>query len=166
MAETLAPNQISNHMSNKKVVVTALKGVVIAVSESNAEFGHVRVQQERSVYDDRGWLRRKLVTALIPGSIEDLKAEGFQDGQELPGKIVIKESQSPFNKKDPDRDLKIAGETGITCKKGGKPIYIKAFYTEDANASDALVAHDNTDEIRMAYETKKEEGKEEPNLTL
>ena len=30
----------------------------------------------------------------------------------------------------------------------------------------ALVAHDNTDEIRMAYETKKEEGKEEPNLTL
>lgn len=152
---------------SKKVKVTALNGVVITVSETNAEFGHVRVQQERSIYDERGWLRRKLVTALIPGTVDDLRAEGFQENQELSGKIVIKESQSPFNKKEPDRDLKIAGDTGIVCKKDGKPIYIKCFYTEDANASDALVAHDNTDEIRLAYEAKKE-GAEAggANLTL
>ena len=165
-AETLISpeNQISNHMS-KKVRVTALNGVVITVSENNSEFGHVRVQQERSIYDERGWLRRKLVTALIPGSIVDLKAEDFQEGQELPGKIVIKESLTPFNKKDADKDIKIAGETGVVCRKGGKPIYIKCFYTEDANATDTLVAHDNTDEIRMAYENQKEKGGENSQNT-
>jgi hypothetical protein len=43
---------------------------------------------------------------------------GFYAGQELPGTIVIEESLTPFNKKAPERDLKIAGETGIVCRVG------------------------------------------------
>ncbi len=84
----------------------------------------------------------------IKGKIEDLKMFGFKNNESIPGKIVVRESFMPFNLKDSERDLKIAGDTGIICRVDDQPIYRQTFFTYDLNAQDELIAHTNTDEIR------------------
>jgi hypothetical protein len=140
---------------NSKVKVVALDetGLVINQSKSNPEYGYVRVEQTRTMVDDNGFLRRKNVSTLIHGTMDELSATNFYAGQELPGAIVIKESLEPFNAKNPERDLKIAGETGIICKVGDSPIYRKTVYTPASNVQDELIQHDNVAELRAAYET-------------
>jgi hypothetical protein len=102
--------------------------------------------------DDNGFLRRKEVSALMPGSIEDLQALNLYGGQGLDGKIIIEESLTPFNKKNPERDLKIAGETGIVCTLGGLPIYRRTkFSFNPATVENPPIQHDNVDELRAAY---------------
>ena len=137
---------------NSKVFVQADEtGAVINVSENNSEYGYVRVQQTRTMIDDNGFVRRKSITALMPGTIEDLKAMNLYGGQALDGKIVIEESLNPFNKKNPERDLKIAGETGIVCTLGGLPIYRWTKLSFNEAAVDSTVEHDNVDELKAAY---------------
>ena len=58
---------------------------------------------------------------------------------------------TPFNEKQPEKDLKIAGDTGIVCKFEGSPIYRKTQYTLASNAEDVLIKHDNVEELRAAY---------------
>lgn len=137
-------------MQNKVQIVPDDFGNVIRVSQNNSEFGHVRLQQERVTFGNTGWVNRKTVSTLLHGKVEDLREMGIQNMKELPGKIVIRESLEPFNSTDPDRDLKIAGDTGIICCQDGQPIYRKTMYTADANAEDVLVAHNNGDAIREA----------------
>jgi len=139
---------------NSKVKVVAINetGAVINQSTTNPEYGHVRLEQSRTIVDDNGFLRRKVVSTLLHGTMDELQATGFYAGQELPGNIVIKESLEPFNSKNPERDLKIAGETGIICKVGDSPIYRKTVYSSASNAEDTLVQHDNVAELRAAYE--------------
>jgi len=79
-----------------------------------------------------------------------LYIEGYYAGQELPGRVVIKESLTPFNATEPNRDLKIAGASGVVCTVNGQPIYRKTIYTEVASVEETLIAHDNIDEIRAA----------------
>jgi hypothetical protein len=132
-----------------KVVVTADKnGNVIGVSENNPEYGYVRVEQTGSFINDQGWLRISRRSALIKGLVKDLVETGFTEGQEMPGKLVVKESTVPFNPENPDRDLKIAGETGVVCRIDDQPIYRQTFYTMNENAQDQLLPHTNTEEIR------------------
>lgn len=132
-----------------KVLVTADKnGNVIGVSENNPEYGYVRVEQTGSFINDQGWLRISRRSALIKGLVKDLVETGFTEGQELDGKIVVVESLTPFNSENPDRDLKIAGETGVVCRIDDQPIYRQTFYTTNSNNQDQLIMHTNTDEIR------------------
>lgn len=141
----------------RKVTVTADKsGQAIVLSTNNPEFGYVRVEQTRSIVDDNGWLKNTTVAALILGETAELRKAGYQTGQELEGRIVIKEQLTPFNKKAPEKDLKIAGDTKITCMVDDKPIYRKAFYSQDVNASDVLVAHTNKEAIKAAFAKKAE----------
>lgn len=137
---------------NSKVIVTAdaTTNSVVNVSE-NPEWGYIRVQQVRTMIDDNGFLKRKSVSAIVPALLEDLQASGFFAGQQLDGKILVEESLEPFNKKTPERDLKIAGETGIVCTFGGLPIYRRTKYTLDGSATDNLIKHDNVEELRAAY---------------
>ena len=137
--------------SKVKVVADATTGAVINVSPNNDDYGYIRVEQARTVIDDNGFLRRKVVSTLVPGLLPDLQAENYYNGQELPGKIIIKESLTPFNEKTPEKDLKIAGDTGIVCKFEGSPIYRKTQYTLASNAEDVLIKHDNVEELRAAY---------------
>jgi hypothetical protein len=135
-----------------KVIVTADKADnVIVPSKKNPEWGHIRVEQIRMVVDDRGFARKKPVSALIHGTVSDLKGFGWVKGQEVEGKVIIKEQLIPFNEKDPERDYKIAGETGIVCCVDDQPIYRKAFYTTNEKAGDVFEAHTNTDAIKEAY---------------
>lgn len=137
-------------MQNKVQIIPDELGSVIRVSQNNSEFGHVRLQQERVTFGNTGWVNRKTVSTLLHGKVEDLREMGIQNMKELTGKIVIRESLEPFSNTDPDRDLKIAGDTGIICCQDGQPIYRKTMYTADSNAEDVLVAHNNGDAIREA----------------
>ena len=110
------------------------------------------MSQLRPLIDEKsGFLRSKVVTALIPGQIESLQLMDFYAGQSLDGKIVIEESLQPFNKKTPERDLKVAGSTGIVCNVDGAPIYRRTKFSFDVNAQDTYVKHTNTEEIKAAW---------------
>ena len=136
---------------NKSVKVTANEaGQVVNISKNNPEYGFIRVAQERTIFEG-GWARKKTLSALISGSTEDLKSMGLRAGQEMPGRIIVTESLEPFNAENPEKDYKVAGDTGIICCLDGQPIYRKTFYTEDVSATDTMIAHNNGDAIKAAY---------------
>lgn len=91
------------------------------------------------------------MSALIKAPVDILKEMNYQAGQVLNGQIIIKESLTPFNKKDPDRDLKVAGKTGIVCRVDDQPIYRKTVYSTSSNATDITIQHTNIDELKEAY---------------
>ena len=70
--------------------------------------------------------------------------------------MIIREQITAFDNNNPDRDLKMAGETGIICKavdtETGEvvPIYRKTFFDPTMKMTDTLVPHINSDEIREA----------------
>jgi hypothetical protein len=149
---------------NSKVKVTADEtGSVIIVSKNNPEWAHIRVEQSRIVIDDNGFARKKVISALVHGTVEDLKSFEWTKGKELDGKIIFKESLEPFNVSEPERDYKIAGKTGIVCCQDGQPIYRKTFYTLKNAAEDVAVAHTNIEDIRASY-AQGAELKENSNL--
>lgn len=138
-------------MQNKVTIVPDDNGNVIRQSKNNEEYGYVRVTQEAVQYGVNGWVNRKVRSALILGKMDDLKEIGLGKMESLPGKIVIKESTDPFNANEPDRDLKIAGETGIICcTADGEPIYRTSFYDASGSLQDELVPHSNGQAIREA----------------
>ena len=140
-------------MSNQaKVTVTGDEyGNVIHVSEDKPEYGYIRVEQVVNVVSETGWFKPTKRSALIKGLVEDLKQGGFYKNQELPGKIIVKESLTPFNSENPDKNLKIAGDTGIICRVDDQPIYRDTFYTTNLDAADQLIMHDDDcrEEIRQ-----------------
>lgn len=129
---------------------------VINVSK-NPEFGFVRLQQRTMKIGRGGWLKFETRTALLHGSIADLQEAKYAANQQLPGKIVVKESFTPFNEEDPDRNLKIAGKTGIILKVDDQPIYRQTFYTTDMSDTDELIQHDSecANEIREVMAAQK-----------
>ena len=141
-------------MQNKVQINPDELGNVIRVSKNNEEYGHIRLTQERVSFGNTGWVNRKQLSTLLHGKVEDLREMGIQNMNELPGKIVVRESLEPFSETNPDRDLKIAGSTGIICCQDGQPIYRKTMYVADLNAEDVFVAHNNGDAIREANGTE------------
>lgn len=135
-------------MSKVKVSADA-NGNVIVASEKNPEYGYIRVESTNITFQN-GWAQPKTRSALLRGKVEDLKVLGLKAGQELPGKIVIKETLEATNPNDPDQDMKKAGATGITCTVNDQPIYRSAFYTENLDDQDVLMEHDNKADIQAA----------------
>lgn len=145
--------------SKVKIVADATTGAVVRISETNPEYASVRLEQTKTVIGNNNFVERKVVSTLLQGSASDLLLMDFYNGQELPGTIVTEESLTPFNKKTPERDLKIAGDTGIICSIGGQPIYRRSKYTATVNAADVnLIQHDNVDELRAAYAKAQAQG--------
>jgi hypothetical protein len=105
------------------------------------------VSQDTFVFDQNSWLKTKTLTALIHAQTSLLLSMDYQPGQELPGKIVIRESNNPFSS-DGDRDLKYAGSTKVLCRVDDQPVYRKTFYTEDLTQEHTLIQHTNSDEIK------------------
>jgi hypothetical protein len=138
---------------NSKVTVTADEstGAVVIISKNSPDWGHIRLQQVKSVFDDNGFVRRKPISALVHGTVSDLKSFNWTANKELPGKICFKESLEPFNMNNPERDYKIAGKTGIVCCLDGQPIYRKTLYTLNTSAEDVSIMHNNTEDIKAAY---------------
>lgn len=140
-------------MQNQVEVLADDMGNVVRLSKNNPEYGFIRLGQTRSIITKDGWLAPKNLTTLVLGKADDLTSYAKTLGKTLPGKIVVIESLEPFNSKDPDRDYKYAGQTGIICCQDGQPIYRKTQYTLDINKEDVLVEHTNGDAIRAANET-------------
>ena len=139
-------------MTSKVKVEGDSAGNIIVPSKNNPEYGSIKVTQKRIIIDDNGFGRPKVVTALVHGTIDHLKSFEWKAGKELDGKIIFKESLTPFNKKNPEKNYKVAGKTGIVCCIDGQPMYHKTFYTENLTAKDAFILdeegnimkHDNT----------------------
>jgi hypothetical protein len=134
-----------------KVYVTANEaGQVVVPSKDNSTYGHIRVEQKRTIITDKGWVRSKVLSALMHGTIDELESLGLMAGEILPGKIVIKESLTPFNVKEPSLDFKVAGKTGIVCMVNEQPIYRKCFYNQSGTDIDETITHTNGESIRQA----------------
>ena len=137
-------------MQNQVNIIADDMGNVIRQSNTNSEFGYVRLQQSRATFGSNNFLNKKNLSTLIHGKLEDLQSMGWKADQVLPGKIQVREQLEPFSSNDPDRDLKMAGDTEIVCCVDGQPIYRKTFFMPDVNAQDVLLAHTNGDAIREA----------------
>jgi hypothetical protein len=124
-------------------------GNVVRQSDPNSEYGFVRLTQSKAMISPTGWFSPKNLSALILGKTEELQGV-FKADQKLSGNIIVKEQFEPFNKNDPDRDYKYAGDTGIICCVDGQPIYRKTFFVADLTATDVLIVHNNGDAIREA----------------
>jgi hypothetical protein len=137
-------------MESKVNILADDKGRVVRQSNLNSKFGHVRLQQTRVTFGNGGWVKKSNVSTLLHGTMEDLNDMGIASMKVLPGKIIIKEQVEPFSVNNQDRDLKMAGQTGIICCVDGQPIYRKTFFVADATAQDVLIAHDNGLAIKEA----------------
>ena len=140
-------------MQSKVNVCADDMGNVIIQSKNNPDYGYVRLQQDRVTFGNNGWVKKSNVSTLLHGKVEDLQSLNFKSGDDIAGKIVIKEQLDPFNSNDPERDYKYAGDTGIVCCVDGQPIYRKAFFTADVTAQDVLLAHTNGQDIKEANGT-------------
>ncbi len=149
--------------SKVKVVANATTGAIINVSENNPDYAYIRLEQTKAIVDDNGFLKNRTISALLQGDTQELTNLGWFVGQDLPGKICIKESLEPFNSKNPDRDLKVAGETGIICTVEGSPIYRKTVWDPTDSKAETFVQHDNVEELRAAYEASKVQNAVKPN---
>ena len=149
--------------SKVKVVANATTGAVVNISENNPEYGYIRLEQTKAIVDDNGFLKPRTISTLLQGAVDDLQGLEFFTGQEVDGKIQIKEQLEPFSTKSPERDLKKAGETGIICTQGGAPIYRKTVYDMSDSKKDTFVQHDNVAELRAAYDAQKSNKTLTPN---
>ena len=147
---------------NKKVKIKKDKLGNVIRSTKNPEYGYVVLKQKRLTINADGWVNAKKFTALLKGSIEDLKDMDLENTKSLPGNIVVIESTNPFDSSNPDRDLKVAGDTGIIlCTEDGEPIYRKTVYDQTGTMVDRLVPHANGDEIREYNSSNTSEVEEE-----
>lgn len=137
---------------SKVKIVASQEGVVVRPNENKKDWGFIRVQQT-VVTLEGGFRRENKRSALITGKLAELMSDGYRDGQELKGQIIVKESTTPFNAENPDSDLKVAGESGVPCTIGGMPIYRKSEFTSNMDAHDTLIAHDNGDAIKEVQAT-------------
>jgi hypothetical protein len=149
-------------MNSKVKVLANEAGSTVIVSENNPEYGHISVCQEKAQFDEKtSFVKIKITYALVAGKVEDLRKLGWTANKELPGKIVIKESLTPFNTKEPERDYKYAGDSGIICTVNDQPIYRKLFYSPSEESKDVFVAHDNGEVIKASYRQALVPNKEE-----
>jgi|TARA_R100001463_G_scaffold19673_5_gene48389 hypothetical protein len=138
-------------MQNQVNIIADDMGNVIRQSNTNSEYGYVRLQQKRVTFGtNSSFVRSSNLSTLIHGKLEDLQEMNWKAGQSLAGKIQVREQLEPFSTNDPDRDYKYAGDTGIICCVDGQPIYRKTFFTPDVNAQDVLLTHTNGADIREA----------------
>ena len=138
-------------MQNQVNIIADDMGNVIRQSNTNSEYGYVRLQQKRVTFGtNSSFVRSSNLSTLIHGKLEDLQEMNWKAGQSLAGKIQVREQLEAFSTNDPDRDYKYAGETGIICCVDGQPIYRKTFFTPDVNAQDVLLTHTNGADIREA----------------
>lgn len=152
-------------MDSPVMIMADVTGAVIGVSNNNPEFGYIRVQQVARTIGKGGWFRFSKRSALLKGTMEDLKAANFKDGDILPGQIVIKESLTPFYAEDSDKHIKRAGDGGPVCTLDDQPIYRDSIYTTNMNDEDELIEHNNGDYIKHQMELQKEKNTGTFNLS-
>lgn len=142
-------------MQNQKVRVTADELGNVITQSLNPEIGYIRIEQQLHTIGLNNWVKNERRSALIFGNIKDLAVLNFKKDQLLDGKIVVDESLQPFNPETAEREMKLAGSTGVVCRVDDQPIYRRTRYTMNMDEQDTLIQHTNTDEIKEALSSLK-----------
>ena len=139
-------------MQNQVEILVDDMNNVVCLSKNNPEYGYIKLEYKNVSIDKNNWLKPITITTLIMGKTKNLTVfvKSLNGNMKLPGKIIIIESLTPFDKQYPDKNLKYAGDTGIICCLDGEPIYRKTEYTNNINATNTLIDHNNNDVIREA----------------
>jgi hypothetical protein len=127
-----------SNFKNPTIVAHPETNEVVTQNPNKPEYGSIRVDQIITTMEN-GFLNRSKRVAFIGGKLEDLKELGYKANQVLPGKLVVKESTTPFYA---GQSPKINPETGEVMLSNGQEIYRQTVYTSDINAQDNLVQHD------------------------
>lgn len=141
-------------MTTKVKVQADELGNVISPT-ANPEIGYIKLEQKSNIINGN-WVKNQKKTCLIFGKFEELAEFNFTKDQELDGQIIIEESFIPFNEKNAEREIKMAGNTGVPCLLDGQPIYRRQRYTTNMNEQDLLIQHNNTAQIKEAIDANKE----------
>ena len=145
-------------MSDNKVRVVADENGNVIRQSRNPEIGYIVLRQEQDEISKSGWINTKTRTALLKGTIDQLKNQKLRKNSTLPGKIVVFETTTPLSSLDPERGLKRAGKDGIICcTADGEPIYRETYWDPTGEDTDTMIAHANGDAIREANAAKAEE---------
>jgi hypothetical protein len=138
-----------------KVKVQADELGNVITPTANPEIGYIKLEQKSNIINGN-WVKNQKKTCLIFGKFEELAEFNFTKDEELDGQIIIEESFIPFNENNAEREMKMAGSTGIPCLLDGQPIYRRQRYTTNMNEQDLLIQHNNTAQIKEAIEANKE----------
>ena len=134
-----------------KVKVTADELGNVITPTANPEIGYIKLEQKSNIINGN-WIKNQRKTCLIFGKFEELQDFGFKKDDELDGNIIIEESFIPFNENNAEKEMKMAGSTGIPCLLDGQPIYRRQRYTTNLNETDILIQHNNVAEIKEAID--------------
>ena len=138
-----------------KVKVTADELGNVITPTANPEIGFIKLEQKSNIINGN-WVKNQRKTCLIFGKFEELQDFDFKKDDELDGNIIIEESFIPFNENNAEKEMKMAGDTGIPCLVDGQPIYRRTRYTTNLSETDILIQHNNVAEIKEAIEANKE----------
>ena len=137
-------------MKNSKIeIVPNQEGTTVRES-SNKDIHYVRLSQS-SIKIANNFLKKVTLSCLVFGKSDELE-QTFANLKSLPGKLVIKESFTPSDSSDLDRDLKRAGsDDAPICTAQGKSIYRTIIYDPTSSIEDTLIPHTNVEEIRAFH---------------
>jgi len=142
-------------MQNQKVRVTADELGNVITQSLNPEIGYIRIEQQLHTIGLNNWVKNERRSALIFGNIKDLAVLNFKKDQfweQHVNDILLKQ---PFNPETAEREMKLAGSTGVVCRVDDQPIYRRTRYTMNMDEQDTLIQHTNTDEIKEALSSLK-----------
>jgi hypothetical protein len=146
MQSATAPGNVT---FSKPTVIPTDAGMVVRVNKENKAFGHIVLKHARLEFSENGFMDEKFVTCLVKGPIEVLSRMNWKPWQELPGKIVISESLTPFRDKSFEYDIKMSNrEDGVILRVDDEPIFRRTYYSRSESREDVLIQHTNTDEVR------------------
>jgi len=137
-------------LENSVKIIPNEEGDIIRKVRNNLEYGCIKLQQKRVSSINTLWVKSFNITCFVIGTIEWFQKMDLNTHQTLSGKIIILESLElePFSmNKNPERDYKIAGDTGLICSVDGQPIYRKTAYTYDEKAEDVLIEMNNKQQL-------------------
>ena len=120
-----------------KIVQHPIKGTVVTPRENNPEFGAVRIDEVKTTIVNN-FVNKSRRTAFLGGTVKDLTAMNFKDGQAIAGTIVKQESFNPFFE---GQSPKINPSTSEVVLTDEKPTFLNYIYSADATALDVWVGN-------------------------
>lgn len=136
---------------NKINIVTGRGGKIIHTNQNGNTY--IQLRQTNATVRDNGFVQVKNRSFIVKGSQYELEALGWNKDSEIPGNLVIEESLTPFNERNPEYDFKVAGTSGVVCKLDGQPIYRRTIWDPYGELADNKIHHNNQDEILAAEAT-------------
>ncbi len=127
-------------MSNVKVAVNSKNDQVFTINTAPSSDGKTRgffIVEQQVTSMEGGFISQSRRTATLTVEESIGKSLNWKAGQELPGKIVVSESHTPFYD---GQEPKINPTTKEVVLVDGKKVYRQSRYTDKMDATDDLLA--------------------------